>query len=109
MNGSGFNGVFEDEGTGFQVGDSSEAYFGGSASTFVIVYALSFADSGDGLAREASNVEINGGVVGYSGLGPGILSDFKGLEIVPYEFSGVGFEFRGADEQVWDAERVEGL
>ena len=91
------------------MGDSSETHFGGSASTFIVVDALSFADSGNRLAGEACNVQVDRGVVGYSGLGPGILADFKRFEVVPDEFSGVGFEFRGADEQVGDAERVESL
>ena len=44
-----------------------------------------------------------------SGLGPGVLSNFEGVEVVPDKFSGVGLILRGADKKMGNTQRVEGL
>ena len=101
--GSRFDDVFKDEGLGLQMCDPFKADFGSSASAFVVVDSLLFPQAGFGLAWESSNVKVDAGVVDYFGLGPGVLADFEWFKIVPDEFSGIGFELRGADKDVRDA------
>ena len=79
------------------MGDSGETDLGSGASAFVVMDALPLANSGDRLAGEACDVQVNGGVVNDSGLGPGILSDFEGVEVMPDKLSGIGLVLRGTD------------
>ena len=64
------------------------AYFSRYASALLIVDSLFLPKGGEGLAGEARDVEMYGGVGFDVWFVPRISPEFAGFEIVPYELSG---------------------